>query len=70
MPTSILEAIEQGIWDFEPNDKKREGFGSTDALPGSQAQLKIMADRIAKGDPLWHPDDRLTYEDYGDGDEG
>jgi hypothetical protein len=64
MPNSILEAIEQGIWDFEPEDQYDEKCRSTDALPGSSAKLKIMADRIASGRPLWHPDDRMTYEDY------
>ena len=69
MPNSILEAIEQGIWDFEPDEIVESRYGSTDALPGSSAKLKILADRIAKGQPLWHPNDRMTYEDYLNNDE-
>ena len=64
MPDSVLEAIEQGIWDFEPEDRENRPYGATDALPGSTRKLDVLAERIANGQPLWHPDDRMTYEDY------
>ena len=38
------------------------GFLATDALPGSPEKLEILARRIRDGLPLWHPDDRHTYD--------
>lgn len=62
MPQSILDAIKSGDWNYEPDDSEvREQFDSTDALPGSNQKLRILAERIRAGLPLWHPEDRLTY---------
>ena len=63
VPNSVLEAIEQGIWDFEPDELESVEFTSTRALPGSDEKLDILAQRLATGEPLWHPRDRRTYED-------
>ena len=67
MPNSVLDAIREGIWDYEPDSTKQERCSSTKALPGSDEKLDILAERIKKGLPLWHPEDRRTYDD-GDGD--
>jgi hypothetical protein len=61
--SSILEAIRQGQWDYEPNSTEDEEYSFTSALPGTNAKLQILADRIAEGLPLWHPNDRITYDD-------
>lgn len=61
MPGSVIEAIQLGIWDFEPKDKDVDQYESTEALPGSNEKLDILAERLAQGYPLWHPSDRLTY---------
>ena len=63
MTNSVLEAIRDGKWDFEPDQVTEEKFDSTQALPGTNAKLDILADRIQSGLPLWHPEDRRTYDD-------
>ena len=63
MPKSVLEAIQAGDWSFEPDRTEEEEFTATDALPGSDEKLEILARRIRDGLPLWHPSDRHTYED-------
>lgn len=63
MPSSVLEAIRQGIWDYEPGRSEEEEFGRTEAMPGSTAKLDILADRVESGLPLWHPSDRLCFDD-------
>lgn len=62
MRQSVLEAIKSGNWNYEPDDSfVNGGFNSTNALPGSDQKLEVLADRIRSGLPLWHPKDRLTY---------
>ena len=63
MPNSVLEAIKLGLWDFEPEQVQQSEFDSTRALPGSNAKLAIMAERIRQGLPLWHPEDALNFDD-------
>lgn len=63
MPSSVLEAIKMGIWDYEPTDKTSGDFESTNALPGTSEKLDILAARLEKGLPLWHPSDRRTFDD-------
>jgi hypothetical protein len=60
---SVLEAIKDGIWDFEPENTKEEQYTSTPALPGSDNKLEVLAERLEQGLPLWHPADRQTYDD-------
>ena len=63
MPESVIEAIKQGIWDFEPQDAEEGDYQCTSALPGSVEKLRVLADRLESGEPLWHPSDRITYRD-------
>jgi hypothetical protein len=63
MPHSVLEAIKLGIWDYEPNDPGRTVYQATRALPGTDEKLEIMAQRVRQGLPLWHPEDRRTYDE-------
>ncbi|MDB4640675.1 hypothetical protein OAF56_03480 [Pirellulaceae bacterium] len=60
--SSILEAIRQGQWDYEPENRREDDYNSTHALPGTDQKLEVLADRIAEGLPLWHPEDRVTYD--------
>ena len=62
MVKSVLEAIQAGDWDFEPARIEDQQFIATDALPGSAEKLEILARRIRDGLPLWHPDDRHTFD--------
>ncbi len=63
MPNSVLEAIKMGIWDYEPERLETGRYDSTQALPGTEEKLAVLARRVRNGLPLWHPDDRRTYED-------
>ena len=63
MSKSLLEAIKEGMWDFEPAQAQATEFAPTDALPGTIDKLSILADRMEKGLPLWHPHDRLRYDE-------
>lgn len=63
MPESVLDAIRNGQWDYEPENLATENYDSTSALPGTEAKLDILAQRALDGLPLWHPSDRMTYDD-------
>jgi hypothetical protein len=63
VPHSVLEAIKLGIWDFEPENQDSSEYSATRALPGTDEKLRVMADRVSQGKPLWHPDDRRTYDE-------
>lgn len=63
MTNSVLDAIKLGIWDFEPETRQETEFDSTGALPGTDAKLDILAERVSRGLPLWHPSDRHSYDD-------
>ena len=62
MPKSVLEAIKLGFWDFEPPEVAESQFDSCDAMPGTEEKLRVLADRIRTGLPLWHPSDRDDME--------
>jgi hypothetical protein len=63
VPNSVLEAIKQGIWDYEPKEVPKEKFQATGAMPGTQDKLSILAERVRMGLPLWHPLDRQDCDD-------
>ena len=58
---NVFEAIlERGCDDeFEPVETDK--FVGTDAPAGSRTKLDVMADRVKRGEPLWHGDDRSDY---------
>jgi hypothetical protein len=60
---SLLEAIKQGNWNYEPTGEAPTTLPATAALPGSKEKLDILAERLQLGLPLWHPSDRRTYND-------
>ena len=63
MPESVLDAIRQGQWDFEPENVQEDDYECTAALPGSPEKIRELAGRAEGGLPLWHPDDRRSYDD-------
>jgi hypothetical protein len=63
VPQSVLDAIKAGDWSFEPASDLMDEFRATDALPGSHEKLEILAQRVARGLPLWHPADRRSFDD-------
>ena len=60
---SVLEAIREGNWDFEPEQVDKRGFDATHAIPGTHEKLRVLAERVRAGLPLWHEQDRPDYED-------
>ncbi len=63
MPQSVLDAIKLGIWDFEPEGHESDQYDSTHAMPGTDEKLAILSKRVRQGLPLWHPNDRRSYDD-------
>ena len=63
VPNTVLEAIKLGLWDFEPKEVKSEEFEPCPSMPGTPAKLTVLAERVRRGLPLWHPNDRLDCED-------
>lgn len=63
MSRSVLEAIKQGDWNFEPSGQQVVNLKATAAMPGSTEKLDVLAERLQQGLPLWHPSDRRNYED-------
>ena len=65
MSQSVLEAIREGKWDYEPDfaSGKKGRFPSTVALPGTEEKVATLAERAQLGLPLWHPEDRRTFDD-------
>jgi len=60
---SVLEAIKQGDWDFEPSNQQVVNLKATAAMPGTTEKLDVLAERLRQGLPLWHPSDRVSYDD-------
>jgi hypothetical protein len=65
---SVLEAIKQGDWNFEPSGQQVVNLKATAALPGTTEKLDVLAERLKQGLPLWHPSDRRSYDDERVGD--
>jgi hypothetical protein len=63
---SVLEAIESGDWNYEPDAARDRDFQATNAIPGSPEKLQILAWRIQSGLPLWHPNDRHASDPHAD----
>lgn len=63
MHRSVLDAIRDGQWDFEPEEVDQQRFSETHAIPGTHEKLRVLAERLRAGLPLWHERDRADYED-------
>ena len=64
VPRSLLEAIKQGDFTFEPpTGEQPVHVKATAALPGTSEKLDVLAERLRQGLPLWHPSDRRSYDD-------
>jgi hypothetical protein len=74
VPRSVLDAIKQGDWNFEPSGDglvtAQAATGpantvqkATAAMPGTDEKLTVLAERLQRGLPLWHPADRRSYND-------
>ncbi len=63
---SVLQAIREGNWFFEPDDVESNRFDATRAVPGSREKLDVLAARASEGLPLWHSADRADYDEPDD----
>ena len=63
MRKSVLEAIKEGCWDYEPEAVEEQRFNSTSAMPGTDEKLEVLAARVQAGLPLWHGADRMDYDE-------
>ena len=61
VPISVIEAVKMGFWDYEPDARDAADFQSTGAMPGTDEKLRVIAERVQQGLPLWHPADRRNY---------
>ena len=62
MARSVIDAIKQGDWSFEPASQQAADTKATTAMPGTAEKIDILAQRLAQGEPLFHPRDRLSYD--------
>lgn len=60
---SVLDAIREGDWYFEPEEVAASAFDPTAAIPGTREKLDVLAQRVRAGLPLWHERDRPDYEE-------
>jgi hypothetical protein len=60
---SVLDAIREGDWFFEPAEVDAGEFHATKAIPGTRQKLDVLAARARAGLPLWHEKDRMDYEE-------
>ena len=58
---NVFEAILECGHDEDFVPVESEGFGPTDAPAGSRSKLDILAERVRRGHPLWHAEDRSDY---------
>lgn len=63
MTKSVLDAIKDGLWDFEPENVASKQYHSTGAMPGTKEKLDIMAQRVKEGLPIWHDSDRSDFDE-------
>jgi hypothetical protein len=58
---NVFEAILECGHDEDFAPVVTGGFNGTDAPAGSRAKLDVLAQRVLRGEPLWHPEDRSDY---------
>lgn len=58
---NVFEAILECGHDEDFVPAVTDDFAATDAPAGSRAKIDVLAERIRRGVPLWHPEDRHDY---------
>ncbi len=58
---NVFEAILECGHDEDFMPVESHDFDATDAPAGSRAKIDILAERVMRGEPLWHPKDRSDY---------
>ncbi len=58
---NVFEAILECGHDEDFAPVETEDFGETEAPAGSRTKIDILAERVLRGQPLWHHCDRSDY---------
>jgi len=58
---NVFEAISKFGHDEDFAPLETDIFEPTEAPAGSSEKLKVLADRVEQGLPLWHHEDREDY---------
>jgi len=58
---TVFDAILECGHDEDFTPAVSEEFQPTEAPAGSREKLHVLADRVRRGLPLWHPMDRNDY---------
>jgi hypothetical protein len=58
---NVFEAILKYGHDEDFSPMVSDEFAGTDSPAGSREKLEVLAERVRRGEPLWHPDDRQDY---------
>lgn len=58
---NVFDAITEFGHDEDFTPMETEEFVPTEAPAGSRAKVEVLAERVRKGLPLWHPLDRSDY---------
>jgi hypothetical protein len=58
---NVFEAILKYGHDEDFAPVEDNGFSPTEAPAGSKEKLDVLAARVLRGEPLWHPEDRPDY---------
>jgi hypothetical protein len=58
---NVFEAILKYGHDEDFSPSAGDEFYPTEAPAGSKEKLDVLAERVLRGEPLWHPDDRPDY---------
>lgn len=63
MPKSVLEAVQAGVFDYEPDSISPHCYDRTAARQGTAEKIAVLAERLRNGLPLWHPADGLDDDE-------
>jgi hypothetical protein len=58
---NVFEAILEFGHDETFIPVETDDFRATDAPAGSRTKIEVLAERVQRGEPLWHPEDRTDY---------
>ena len=58
---NVFEAILECGHDEDFVPVATDEFLPTGAPAGSRQKLDVLAERVRRGEPLWHPEDRSDY---------
>jgi hypothetical protein len=58
---NVFEAILECGHDEDFVPHAGDDFAATQAPAGSRTKLEVLAERVRRGQPLWHPSDRSDY---------